>query len=257
MAKKGQNVWYDLTTSDMEGAKRFYGETIRWTTQDWGDADPNTPYTMWTVGDRPIGGLMKIPADVKVPPHWISYTRVDDVDATTEQAVKLGGTVQRAPWDIPKVGRIAILADPQGAAFAVFTPLEEMPLAQPSAGDFGWAELNTTDYESAWKFYSALFGWQHRESMDMGPEMGTYFMFNDPEKITKGGMSNMANVMNMPPHWLHYVMVDDVHATVERIKGKGGKVLNGPMGVPGGDLIAQCQDPQGALFAIYGEGKNK
>ncbi|MPZ17617.1 MAG: hypothetical protein GEV06_06870 [Luteitalea sp.] len=93
--------------------------------------------------------------------------------------------------------------------------------------------------------------------MDMGAGMGIYFMFNDPDKITKGGMSNMAKAMNMPPHWLHYVTVDEIAATMERVKSKGGKVLNGPMDVPGGDQIAQCQDPQGGFFAVYAAGKNK
>lgn len=256
MAKKGQNVWYDLTTSDPAAAKRFYGEIVGWKTQEWADSDPNMPYTMWMVGNRPVGGVMKMPPEADAP-HWISYTRVDDVDATAAQATKLGGSVHREPWDIPKVGRVAVLTDPQGAAFAVFKPLEDMAQAKPEIGDFRWSELNTTDYESAWKFYSGLFGWQHTESMDMGPGMGIYFMFNDPDGITKGGMSNVATVMKMPPHWLHYVTVDEVATAVERVKSKGGKVLNGPMNVPGGDQIAQCQDPQGAFFAIHAEGKTK
>jgi hypothetical protein len=254
MAKHGQNVWFELLTGDVEGAKRFYSEIIGWKAKDWEDSDPNQPYTMWMVGERPIGGLMKLPAEEKAPPHWIAFTRVDDVDATVAQAVKRGGTVQKAPWDIPKVGRVAVLADPQGAAFAVYKPLEEMPLDKPTVGDFSWAELNTSDYESAWKFYSELFGWQHVESMDMGEGMGTYFMFGEPGQVTRGGMSNTAKVMNMPPHWLHYVSVEDVNATVERIKSKGGKILNGPMEVPGGDLIAQAQDPQGGAFAIHARG---
>ena len=261
MAKNGQNVWFELMTTDTEGAKRFYSEVIGWKVKAWEDADPNNPYSMWLVGEKPVGGLMRIPAEAKgAPPHWLAYTNVDDVDAVTEKTRKLGGTVHKAPFEVPKVGRLAILADPQGAVFAVFkgSDEEEMPVSPPAgAGEFSWAELNTTDWESAWKFYSQLFGWQHRESMDMGGEMGTYFMFNDPDMVTKGGMSNMASMMKVPPHWLHYVTVDDVPAAVERIKSKGGKVLNGPMDVPGGDVIAQCQDPQGAFFAIYAEGKNK
>ncbi|MGH9158621.1 MAG: VOC family protein [Vicinamibacteraceae bacterium] len=256
MAKQGQNVWYDLTTSDPAGAMRFYAEIMGWKTQAWPDSDPNMPYTMWMVGNRPVGGVMKMPPDVNAP-HWMSYTRVDDVDATAEQAKKLGGSVQIGPEDIPKVGRFAVLTDPQGAAFAVLKPLEDMPQVKPEVGDFIWSELNTTDYESAWKFYSALFGWQHTESMDMGREMGIYFMFKDPEGITKGGMSNVATMMKMPAHWLHYVTVDEVAAAVERVKSRGGEVLNGPMDVPGGGQIAQCVDPQGAFFAIHAEEKGK
>jgi hypothetical protein len=156
--------------------------------------------------------------------------------------------------DIPKVGRFAMLADPQGASFAIFKPEGEAPPPADAAGQFSWAELNTTDYEAAWKFYSALFDWKHRSSMEMGPA-GTYFMWHDPTEKTKGGMSNMAKQMNVPAHWLHYVTVDDIAATVERIKHKGGKILHGPAEIPGDDMIAQCQDPQGAFFAVYAHGK--
>jgi predicted enzyme related to lactoylglutathione lyase len=253
MAKKGQNVWFDLMTSDVAAAKRFYSEVIGWKTEDWKDSDPKNPYTMWKIGERPIGGVMGTPAEAAgVPPHWMAHTKVDDVDATVAEAKKLGGSVHKPAWDIPNVGRLAILADPQGAAFSVYKPSEDTPTAPPSqAGEFSWAELNTTDYESAWKFYSQLFGWKATESMDMGEGMGMYFMFSDPDKVTKGGMSNMAKTMNAPAHWLHYVTVDDINGAVERVKSKGGKVLNGPMDVPGGDVIAQCQDPQGGFFALH------
>lgn len=88
---------------------------------------------------------------------------------------------------------------------------------------FSWAELNTHDAESAWKLYSEIFGWQERGVMNMGPA-GDYRMFQDPAESTKGGMSNMAKQMSMPPHWLHYVTVGDMDAAIERIKQNGGKV---------------------------------
>jgi len=257
MASKGQNVWYDLMTTNVEGATAFYTETIGWKTQVWKDGDPNKPYTMWKAGESPLGGVMALADEAKAmgaPPHWIAYTVVDDVDASAQTAEKLGGKVYASPMDIPEVGRFAILADPQGATFAIFKPAGEMNAPPDAPGQFSWAELNTTDYEAAWKFYSELFGWQHRSSMEMGPS-GTYFMFNDPSEKTKGGMSNMAKQMNAPAHWLHYVTVDDMDGTVERIKKHGGKILNGPMDIPGDDKIAQCQDPQGAFFAVFAHGK--
>ena len=257
MAKQGQNVWYELMTTDVESAKRFYGETIGWSTESWDEAPADKPYTMWKAGENYIGGVMTLPEEAKkmgAPPHWIAYTQVDDVDATTAKAKELGGDVHAPPFDIPKVGRIAILADPQGASFAVFKPENDSPPPTKSVGTFSWAELNTTDYEAAWKFYSKLFGWVEKSTMDMG-EMGKYFMFNDPDEATQGGMSNMAKKMNMPAHWLHYITVENMDETVERIKKQGGTVVNGPMPIPGDDVIAQCKDPQGVFFAIYAEGK--
>lgn len=257
MASTGQNVWFDLMTTDVEGAKRFYTELIGWKTQQWSEGDPSKPYSMWAVGEQPIGGVMELPEDARkmgAPPHWIAYTTVDDVDATAAKAEKLGARVYAPPMDIPTVGRFAILGDPQGATFAIFKPAGPMDAPPDAVGHFSWAELNTTDYEAAWRFYSELFGWKHRSSMDMGP-MGTYFMWNDAEGKTKGGMSNMAKAMNLPAHWLHYVTVESVDETAKRVVEKGGKVLNGPMDIPGDDRIAQCQDPQGGFFAIYSHGK--
>ena len=104
-------------------------------------------------------------------------------------------------------------------------------------------------------FYSELFGWRATTSMNMGPELGEYFMFGNDPKTSLGGMSNAANMMKAPAHWLHYVNVKSVDETAQLIPQKGGKVLNGPMEVPGGDRIAQCMDPQGAMFAIFSSGK--
>ncbi|MBI2393313.1 MAG: VOC family protein [Deltaproteobacteria bacterium] len=257
MASTGQNVWFDLMTTDVEAAKRFYSDVIGWKTEQWTGGDPAMPYTMWSMGGRSLGGVMALPEDARkmgAPPHWIAYTVVDDVDATAAKAEKLGARVYAPPTDIPTVGRFAVLADPQGATFAIFKGAGPMDAPPDAVGQFSWAELNTTDYEAAWRFYSELFGWKHRSSMDMGP-MGTYFMWNDPEGKTKGGMSNAAKAMNFPPHWLHYVTVDDVDATAKVVVEKGGKVMNGPMDIPGDDRIAQCQDPQGGFFAIYSHGK--
>jgi predicted enzyme related to lactoylglutathione lyase len=252
--KKGRFDWYDLMTADVSAAKSFYSAVLGWKTTKWAQGD----YEMWTVGEQSIGGVMPLPAEAQkmgAPPHWLAYIETDDVDATAKDAEKLGGRIHHPPTDIPTVGRFAVLADPQGAAFAAFKPLTPMEDKPSKTGFFSWHELNTTDYQAAWKFYSELFGWKNTSSMDMGPEMGAYWMFGlDPEK-PMGGMSNVAKQMKMPPHWLYYVTVDDIDATVASIQKNGGKILNGPMDVPGNDKIAQCMDPQGAAFAIYMQGK--
>jgi len=257
MSAKGRNVWFELLSNDVEGSTSFYTEVLGWKARSWEDADPNMPYTMFVLGESPIGGLMQIPEDAQkmgAPPQWLAYTSVDDVDAVAQRTKKLGGSIHRAPFDIPKVGRLAILADPQGATFAVCKTETEMETPPEGPGVFSWAELNTTDWESAWKFYKDLFGWQEKSKMDMGPG-GTYFMFQHADASTKGGMSNMAKQMNLPPHWLYYVTVEDIDETIRRIDQNGGKVMNGPMDIPGNDVIAQCEDPQGALFAIYAKKK--
>lgn len=254
----GQNVWFDLMSTDPEGAKAFYSEAIGWKNEAWPNSSPDMPYSIWMAKETGVGGLMRLPEiaeQMGAPSHWIAYTKVASADETVAQAQALGAGVFQAPFDLPEVGRVAVLADPQGAVFAVFQPKGEASGTKgEEVGEFGWCELNTRDYEAAWTFYSTLFGWKHTSSMET--PMGPYFMFEDPEGMTRGGMSNAANQMNMPAHWLHYVRVDDIDAAMARIIKLGGKVPDGAMDVPGGDKVAQCVDPQGAVFAIFaGPGK--
>jgi predicted enzyme related to lactoylglutathione lyase len=257
MTTIGRNVWFELMTSDMKAADAFYGETVGWKGES-AKMEGMPPYTMWKMGEETMAGMMAMPAEVAemgIPPHWMAYTTVEDVDAAATKAAELGGKILKAGFTVPNVGRMAMLADPQGAPFAVFTPDNDIPTSsEEKLGKFSWVELNTTDYESAWKFYAELFSWQHSSSMEMG-EMGTYFMFDSADKSTKGGMSNTAAMMKVPAHWLYYVTVDNCDAAAERITKNGGKILNGPMDIPGGDRIAQCMDPQGAAFAIYSKGQ--
>jgi predicted enzyme related to lactoylglutathione lyase len=248
----GRFVWYDLMTTDPQSATSFYTQLIGWGTAPW-EGGPE-PYTMWTNRETPIGGVMDLPEDAKsagAPPHWLAYIGVPDTEATATKAKELGGQVLHGPVSIATVGSFAVLADPQGAVFAVFTPEEDVPGKEgpPQEGEFSWHELATTDHEAAFDFYSQLFGWEKTEASDMG-EMGIYQMYG-VSGVQLGGMFNKPAEMPGPPFWLFYTMVADVHAAVEKVKELGGQVLNGPMEVPGGDWIAQCLDPQGAAFAIH------
>jgi hypothetical protein len=199
---------------------------------------------------------MTMPAEATgAPPHWIGYVGVPDVDAAARDVKKLGGVVHHEPTDIPQVGRFAIVADPQGAVFALFTPApSSQPLyaGPPRNGDMTWHELVTTDRDGAWSFYHGLFGWEKGNAMDMGPA-GTYQMFNI-NGVPIGGMMNKTPDMPMPPSWLYYAMVPDINAAADRVKAGGGQVINGPMEVPGGGWILQGVDPQGGMFALHQQG---
>jgi predicted enzyme related to lactoylglutathione lyase len=237
-------------TTDVDRARDFYTRTMGWGTQKF---DGPSDYTMWTLASTPIGGLMALPEQARAagaPPHWLASIGSADVDATIARAVDLGGRVLVQAFDIPTVGRYGVLADPQGAVFAVYTPsMEYPPEAEPQVGEVSWHELATTDHEAALRFYTDLFGWEKTTAMDMGA-MGTYQMYGRGER-TYGGIYNKPPEMTAPAHWLLYVRVPDVKQSIEQIAGLGGTILNGPMEVPGGDLIAQCLDPQGAAFAVH------
>lgn len=259
MSDKGRFVWYELLTTDPEGAKDFYGAVTGWTTRPFGGGP--RPYSIWMAGETSVGGVMELSPEMLrdgVKPHWWAHVAVDtiaDVDASARRAEQLGGRIIKPGMDIPEVGRFAIITDPQGAMISLFrwTGGEQAPPAAMRPGHVAWHELHTTDHEGAWAFYSQLFGWRHTTSLDMG-EWGTYFMFrhpDDPEDAALGGMFNGARGTGAPPHWLYYVTVDGMDAAVRRIGSHGGTVVNGPMDVPGGGRAAQCLDPRGALFAIF------
>jgi hypothetical protein len=250
---RGRFVWYDLMTNDTDGAVDFYGNVIGWGTVPFEGGD--MPYTMWTAGETPIGGVAAIDPTTMgdIPPNWMAHITTPDVDAAADRIKELGGAIHNEPMDIPNVGRFAVASDPQGAAFAIFTPTEE-PSGQDEAarpGEFSWRELTTTDYRAAFDFYSDLFGWEITNDSDMG-EMGIYRIFGLNGRDL-GGMYDKTDQMPGPPFWLYYVSVKDLDKAAEAVKQHGGRVLNGPMEVPGGDRIAQCMDPQGAAFAIHGK----
>jgi predicted enzyme related to lactoylglutathione lyase len=251
----GRFVWHELLTSDPKAAQAFYTDIIGWKTQPFEGGD----YTMWVGSQGPLGGSMTLPEQAKkmgAPPHWMAHVEVANVDATVAEVRKHDGRVFVEPEDVPKVGRFAVIADPQGASISVFKPTQAMEQHDTTKpGEFCWGELVTSNHEAAFRFYSTLFGWEKISDFDMGA-MGKYLIYGKGGKQL-GGMFTKSKDMPMPPSWLYYIQVPDLDAAVERAKGKGAKLLNGPVEVPGGARIAQMMDPQGAAFALHVEPKKK
>jgi uncharacterized protein len=250
VATLGRPTWYELLTTDPQAAKTFYTKVVGWTTAPF-EGSPQ-PYDMWMrAGNVPIGGVMAIPPGMNFPPHWEMYVDVPSLDQAVAHIERMGGSALSPVIEVPNVGRLRTMKDPQGAVFALHQPSSppQRPEAEPELGEVSWHELYTTDAEAALKFYTELFGWRPTESMDMGP-MGKYHMFG--RAFPLGGMMNKPPEMaQVPPNWGLYFRVDDVHAGAERVKANGGQVLNGPMEVPGGDFIVNCMDPQGAAFSLH------
>jgi predicted enzyme related to lactoylglutathione lyase len=246
----GRFVWHEHLTKDVKKAVAFYTDVIGWKTEPFAEAKD---YLMWAGSQGPMGGVMKLPdeaAQMGTPPFWMGHVQVGDVDATAAAVKKLGGKVHKEPADIPTVGRFAVIADPQGAVISAFKPAEPMTLHDPSkAQEVCWNELLTSDSGAALKFYSEIFGWKQLQEMDMGP-MGKYRIYGVGDRQL-GGMMTMPKESPMPPSWMYYVEVGDLEAALGRATRDGAKVINGPMEVPGGGVIAQLLDPQGAAFALH------
>jgi len=243
-------VWYDVMTTDVAAASAFYSKVVGWTVADSG-SEPT--YLLLSAGPDMVGGIMPIPEEVRAcgaRPTWFGYIGVDDVDVYAKRVTKAGGKIHRAPRDIPGIGRFAVASDPHGATFILFTPksgTEQRAAAPGSPDHVGWRELHAGDLDSAWKFYSGLFGWKKAVAMDMGA-MGIYQTFETGN--TPGGGMMTKRPDTPAPFWLYYFNVDAIDAAAARVTANGGRIIMGPHQVPGELWIVQCFDPQGVMFAL-------
>ncbi len=250
----GSPIWYELMTPDPDGAKRFYDDVVGWTVE----ATPSgaMDYRMIEAPGGVAGGVMRLTDEMLAGgarPAWLMYLSVEDVDATAERAVSVGAAVLVPPTDIEGVGRFGLLADPQGAPFYVMRGNSEQSataFAPGQPGRCGWNELCTPDLDGGLAFYGALFGWENRETMDMGP-MGGY-RFLDLGALRLGAA---AEVKDRPAHWNLYFTVTDIDDAARRVRAGGGSIEMGPHDVPSGERIVLGTDPHGAPFALVAPGK--
>jgi predicted enzyme related to lactoylglutathione lyase len=249
---KGKFGWYELMTTDTKAAGKFYSDVVGWAVREMPSPDGVASYTTFNLDEVGMAGMLAIPGHT----GWIGYISVDDVDAHIEKIVEAGGKLLRPAQDVPGMLRCAVMADPQGTGIVVFTPNPAMPSPErpqpPAPGTIGWHELYTSDLEAGFDFYSKLFGWTKLSDMDMGP-MGLYRLFDEGDNKQYGAGGIMTRPPNVPVScWNFYICVESVSAAAKRVEAGGGKVLNGPMQVPGGGWIINGQDPQGAMFSLTG-----
>ena len=251
----GRPLWYELMTTDPKAAEQFYDRVVGWTSAPF-TASPQ-PYTVFNrSGGTPVAGVMATPEGMKAPPFWAMYVGAAKLEETAAKIKRLGGSECSPVIDVPTVGRMQMMLDPQGAAFYIYEPASPpvTPEGAAGVGEASWHELMTTDAPAAMEFYSKVFGWEPSETMDMGP-MGKYHMFNRPHGMIGGMMNKNAEMAEIPPNWGIYFLVPDIASAIERIKAGGGQVINGPMEVPGGDQILNAIDPQGAAFSLHARKK--
>jgi predicted enzyme related to lactoylglutathione lyase len=254
---EGDFIWYELMTSDAEGAKAFYDAVVGWS---FGEATPEfNGYRMINTADGSFaGGVLPLTDDMQqhgARPTWLGYIHVTDVDAAVASIEQAGGKTLMT-HDIPNVGRIAMVTDPQGAPFYVMKPIppagrenEPSDVFSPTKdGRCGWNELSTSDPVAARRFYGDQFGWTSDEFMPMG-DRGEYRFF-DHHGLRIGAVAGAME--GQPSHWRYYFRVPSIAKAKESAETRGGKVVMGPMEVPGGDHIIIGIDPQGAEFALVG-----
>jgi hypothetical protein len=250
VSSHGRFVWHELTTTDMKSAKAFYASVVGWGAR--GASMPGSAYSLFTIGDSPVTGLMNMPEEARrtgVTPRWTGYVGVDDVDAAVERIKQLGGAVYVPPMDVPNISRFSVVADPQMATLALVKGAktsQAQSVASGKPGHVGWHELLAADWETAFAFYGELFGWQKADS-HVGV-MGAYQEFSAGGE-TIGGMFTKPATLPVP-FWLYYFNIDDIQAAAKRVEAGGGQIVYGPTEVPGGAWIVHCTDPEGAIFAL-------
>jgi predicted enzyme related to lactoylglutathione lyase len=255
---RGDFIWYELITSDIAGAKSFYDAVVGWNIADKSDF-PNDYRMIGRNDGKFAGGAMQITDDMAqhgAKPTWLGYILVANVDRSVAAIEQAGGKTYMPAFDIPGVGRVAMVADPQGAPFYVMKPLP--PQGDPNAKSdvfstteqqrVGWNELSTSDPVAARSFYGEQFGWTSEKFMPMG-EQGEY-RFLEQNGVTIGAVAGTMD--GQQPHWRYYFRVPSIAKAKETAEAKGGKIAMGPMEVPGGDHILIGVDPQGAEFALVG-----
>ena len=259
---KGQFIWYELMTPDVDAAKAFYDSVVGWNI----DAQSNFPNGYRMIGrsdGKSAGGVLPLTDEMQqhgARPTWLAYIHVADVDGAVRSIEQAGGKTFMPPFDIPNVGRVAMVADPQGAPFYVMQPIP--PEGQPDAKSdvfsvdqpqhVRWNELSSSDQDGAIRFYTSQFGWTQEGGMPMG-EMGEYKFINHDGVM-------IGAIMRKPPQmpvtaWTYYIGLDDIDRAARAVTDGGGQILHGPMEIPGGEYSLNGMDPQGAAFGLVGPRK--
>jgi uncharacterized protein len=235
----GRIVWHDHGSPDPAKAREFYAALFGWEFETFpGEAD----YEMISVNGQTHGGFGSPPGNP--PPYWLGAVLVENADVAADKAKNAGGTILAEPMDIPEVGRIAVIADPQGAVISAFAS-QGIPPA--NEGVFVWDELITTDVDDAKRFYGEVFGWTSRD-LPMGES--TYTIFMRAGETDVGGLMHRPDE-RIPPNWTTYIGTGDIDATVARANELGATTINGPMDVPGQGRFAIITDPTGAVFGAW------
>jgi predicted enzyme related to lactoylglutathione lyase len=234
----GKFLWFELSTPDVARAKAFYADVIGWTSRGF-PAGPVT-YDMIFFGDT-LDTMVGSYTPASGTAHWTSCVSVRDLDATVALAAANGGAIVDPVADLPGVGRRVTIRDPQGAVLCLFERIQDdkPDVAWAKHGDFFWNELHTSDSRAAAAFYSKVIGYAHEA-------MGDYHVLSS----SGAGRAGVTAASGEPPHWLPYVMSDDVDATIARVVPAGGTVTTAPTDIPGIGRYAVLRDPTGASLAV-------
>ncbi len=245
----GKVIFVELVTPDLAATKQFYGGLFGWTFRDI-EAGA-TEYAQASLDGRPVAGLIHraLPAGERRQPAWLTFFSAGDVDAAEMLALQHGAQVLFAPHSFPDRGREAVLADPQGAVFALLDSSSGDPpdfLGAP--GEWIWSSLITSDPDTDAAFYQTLFDYDVFELPASG---GTQHLLLASHNYARASVNSLpANTPNARPYWLNYVRVEDTVKMTAKVVALGGRVLVEPRVDRHGGKVAVVADPLGAPFGL-------
>jgi uncharacterized protein len=265
----GVPCWIDIAEPQPRAALDFYGGLFGWEFEDRMPAEAPGSYFVATLRGKDVAAIGSQPEGMPPAPAWNTYVWVESADAAAAGAKSAGGSVLTEPFDVLDAGRMAVLADPEGAAISVWQANQHRGAQLVNEpGTWNFSGLNTHDVDGARAFYHAVFGWE-ADDVDPGTQQGTMFRRpgygdhlaeRDPDlrrrqadqDAPEGFEDAVAWLMpmadeNQSPHWSITFAVDDADAVAAKTAELGGRVLAPPMDAPFVRFTV-VSDPQGAVF---------
>ena len=239
-------VWADLSTLNLEEAKRFYGECFGWKFQDVGEG-----YLTCQSGGQPAAGIYTMPVkfqDMGMPSFWMSYIHVPDIYQTVELAEKFGARVEIQPQEGPGGGLIALIRDPAGAGFTCYQG--ENPGGKGTTGERGrmaWNELHVSELSKVKEFYVNVFDWV----ITPAREDNLYDIHNSPGELIAGIRIYDNEVKGDKEYWAVFFRVANIQKSIETINTSGGRVIAEKTLPDRTSVLAY--DSQGAAFCLLEE----
>jgi uncharacterized protein len=241
----GAFSWVELATPELGPARDFYTSLFGWEVKDRPDPDGSS-YGFFTKGGRKVAGCFQRDG---APPSWLNHVTVEDVDLAAARVAQYGGAVLQGPLGYGEDGRMALIADPSGAALVLWQPGNHHGAEVVNEpGAFTWNDLLTRDPAGARGFFETLLGWQIEEIREGDDIVYAVIRLGDR---SNGGIRPMtAGHGDTPPHWLPYFAVEDADRSAQHAEELGAALLFPPTDVPFG-RAAGLLDSQGASFALF------